>query len=394
MEKVLLLSCATGQGHNACASAIKEYFEARNVTCELLDALDFISKHFAGLVSWGHSFMYRYLPWMFRQGYAFSEAHSSVFWEGSAIYRILTSGADSLYQYITAGQFDTVICTHMFAAIILTHCGEEHPLSVRTAFVATDYTCYPGLEVCRLDRYFIADDSLVGHFIQSGVSSAAIMSSGIPVHQSFWWYIDKASAKKRLGIAPSHKHLLVMGGSMGAGPMLKLLKSISRLLEHDTEVSVLCGTNWELRQCLALQYREENRIHVRGYTDQVPLYLSSADLYLTKPGGISITEAAAKCVPMVFVNAVAGCELYNMDYFLNLGAAVSADSPTELAERTMRLLCDPAERDQMEAALRAYRQTNGAARIFQELNKNVCSERCEYSGLSPVQVSQAEYAGV
>ena len=29
MEKVLILSCSTGQGHNSCAQAIKEYFEAQ-----------------------------------------------------------------------------------------------------------------------------------------------------------------------------------------------------------------------------------------------------------------------------------------------------------------------------------------------------------------------------
>ena len=387
MKRVLLLSCGTGQGHHSCALAIKEYFETQNISCEFLDALDFISKRFTGFIAWGHSFIYRYLPGLFRQGYAFSEAHSGVFQEGSAVYQIMASGADSLFQHITAGQFDTVICTHMFAAIMLTHCMKEHPLSVRTAFVATDYTCYPGLDACKLHHYFIADDGLAGYFIQSGASPASVTASGIPIRQSFWSQIEKKYAKEQLGIDPSHKHLLVMGGSMGAGPMIRLLKSISRLLDNDAEVSVLCGTNWELRQCLALRYRQEKRIHIRGYTDQVSLYLSSADLYLTKPGGISITEAAAKCVPVAFVNAVAGCELYNMDYFVSMGAAISAASPVELAERTICLLQSPAQRHQMENALREHRQANGAIRIFQELNRNVCGEEHEYRGLPSVQAS-------
>ena len=38
------------------------------------------------------------------------------------------------------------------------------------------------------------------------------------------------------------------------------------------------------------------------------LLMDSADLYLTKPGGISVTEAASMRLPMVFIDAVAGCE--------------------------------------------------------------------------------------
>lgn len=57
------------------------------------------------------------------------------------------------------------------------------------------------------------------------------------------------------------------------------------------------------------------------------LLMDSADLYLTKPGGLSISEASAKKLPMVFLNAVAGCESYNLHFFLERGVAQTADSP-------------------------------------------------------------------
>jgi len=369
MEKVLLLSCSTGQGHNACAEAIKEYFEARNVNCELMDSLAFISMRFAKFISWGHSFMYRYVPGLFRWGYHFSENHSGVFQEGAKVYQIMASGADKLHQYIVSGHFDTVICTHALSAMTLSHCLKVYSLPVQTAFVATDHTWYPGLDACNLEYHFISDDKLAGYYIQCGASPARIVASGIPVHQDFWGHTDKKAAKEQVGINPDHEHLLLMGGSMGAGPMANLLKSISRRLAYDMDVTVLCGTNCELQQRLERQYKQYPNIHIKGYTDQMPLYLDSADLYLTKPGGVSITEAAVKCVPMAFINAVAGCELYNMDYFVNIGAAICADSPTELAERSIRLLHSPGERYRMEKALQEYQQPNGAERIFEELSK-------------------------
>ena len=165
-------------------------------------------------------------------------------------------------------------------------------------------------------------------------------------------------------------------------------------MADDMEVSILCGTNQELQEELAWKYGQQEKIHIRNYTDQIPLYLDSADLYLTKPGGISITEAAVKCVPMAFVNAVAGCELYNMDYFVDMGAAISAASPEELAEQSICHLQSPAELCRMENALRQFQRPNAAERIFQELSKGVCDETYGYGGLPPVSAQQAEYARV
>ena len=98
-------------------------------------------------------------------------------------------------------------------------------------------------------------------------------------------------------------------------------------------------------------------------------YMDSADLYLTKPGGISVTEAAVKNIPMSFINAVAGCEQYNMDFFVGIGAAFTADSPAELAEKSITVLKDDRKRKRMESALQEYRQSDGAERIFYEMNR-------------------------
>ena len=75
MNKVIILSCNTGQGHNSCAEAIRETFEDRGVRCDIRDGLAFVSPGVSRFVSWGHSFMYRYLPGFFRWGYRVNEEH-------------------------------------------------------------------------------------------------------------------------------------------------------------------------------------------------------------------------------------------------------------------------------------------------------------------------------
>ena len=51
--RVLILSCNTGEGHNSCGKAIQEAFQARNIECEMEDALRFVSPKFSKVMSWG-----------------------------------------------------------------------------------------------------------------------------------------------------------------------------------------------------------------------------------------------------------------------------------------------------------------------------------------------------
>lgn len=369
MKNVLILSCSTGQGHNSCAQAVKEYFDKREVNCEIQDALGFISMGFSKFMSWGHSFMYRHIPELFRWGYGYSKKHPGVFKQDSGIYKILTAGAKRMYQYITEKQFDTVICTHVFAAIILTHMGKIYPISLKTAMIITDYTCYPGMNAVDVQQYFIPSESLSEEFVQNGIPEDRIIPTGIPVCRSFLKETGKADAKRLLNIDVKNKHLLIMCGSIGCGPIAKMVEQIAENLPEYTEVSVICGSNRRLQKRLNKKYKNSEKMHVVGYTRQMSLYMDSADFCLMKPGGLSVTEAAVKKLPMAFINAVAGCEQYNIDFFVNLGAAIASDSPKELVDKSICILESDEKRRQMEMALRDYQQTDGAELIFNFIEK-------------------------
>lgn len=386
MKRALLLSCRTGQGHNSCALAVKEYLEGQNVDCEIKDALGFISRQVSELMAWGHRFMYLHLPGLFQWGYRYSEKHPAVFQENSGIYKILTSGAERLYQYIMQGQFDTVICTHPFSAMLLTHIRKTCSLQAKTAFIATDYTCYPGMEFCDLQYYFAPDRCLVKAFEEHGIPKKRTIAASIPVRGNMYDRTEKADAKRLLGIGAGNRHLLVMCGSMGCGPIAKLVKCLSKKLAEDMEVSVICGTNSRLKMRLERKYKWNEKIHIIGYTNQMSLYMDSADLCVTKPGGLSITEAAMKKLPMVFVNAVAGCEQYNMDFFVKMGAAVTADSTKELARQSIQILESDRQRQKMEDAFRDDGYAGGAQTIFLELNRE--QERTALQFLKNVESSR------
>ena len=192
-------------------------------------------------------------------------------------------------------------------------------------------------------------------------------ASGIPVKRAFFRHTDKANAKRLLGIGPDKKHLVLMGGSMGCGPMGKIVEQLRRALRPDTEVSVICGNNRRLQRKLQRKFGSSGQIHVLGYIQDIPLYLDSADFYVTKPGGIGVTEAAVKQLPMAFVDAVAGCEAYNRNFFVDMGAAVTATTPVELAQESLCRLYAPEALAKMRAAYPDW--PDAAGRIYRTLNE-------------------------
>lgn len=367
--KTLILSCSTGGGHNSCAKAIKEWYDIKGQYCEIKDALAFVSLRFSKFIAWGHTTMYRHLPWLFRFGYSCSEKHSGMFQEGSFTYQLLAKGADGLAEYINREKFDAVICTHVFAALMLNEVRKRHKLMFVSSLVTTDYTCFPGAKEGQVDRYFVPHADMIGDFESHGIELEKLKVSGIPVRQSFYVNTPKEMAKLNFHIPIDHKHVVMSCGSMGCGPMKKLASILERDMPVDCDLTVVCGTNEKLYKKLVKKYAGSRNIHVTGYVQNMSLLLDSADLYLTKPGGISVTEAAVKHLPIVLIDAVAGCELYNRIHFIRLGGAQTGAEVTELAEVCLTLLEESQRLIRMQEKMKSQSMPNAAMSIYDTMEQ-------------------------
>ncbi len=368
--RILIMSDNTGEGHNSCAKAIKEYFELQGDSCTIVDSLRFISRPVSTAVSEGFTCMYRHFPGVFRNGYTYMEKHPGMFHDRSAVYRLLTMGTEKLWQYLQQSKYDGIICPHMFPALMITHIKKVYGLDTPTCFVATDYTCSPLVKDSRLDRYFIPHDSLAWDFECDNIPIDHIVGSGIPVRQMFYQSKPKEEAKRQSAVPPHHKHLVMMGGSMGCGPILGLARRLTALPD-DCHLTVVCGTNKNLQRQLLRKFRNQKNFHIRGYVRDMATLMDSADLYLTKPGGIGVTEAALKNLPMVFINAVAGCEEYNRLYYTRNGGAKTAANLEDLARLCQNLLENDARRIQMEKHLRELPKNNAAQVIHSYFREQV-----------------------
>lgn len=365
--KVLILSCDIGGGHNSCANAIAEVYKNHGETCIIQDAVAFISKRLSAQISKWHSRIYKYFPFVSKRGYSYVENHSDILKSEKFLHRLLVSGNEKLYKYIKEENFNAVICTHPFGAIMLTDLMKKSPLPIKTAFVATDYTCYPVLKESDVDYYFIPHSELNTEFEKVGINREKIIVSGIPIRQSFYNVVTPKTARELFGIHKNTKHLLVMGGSMGCGPIERVIDNISKNLKNNCDISVICGKNNRLKNKLKKKYDGNSHIHIYGFSNEIPALMDSADLILTKPGGLCVSEALAKHLPMILMNTVAGCEEYNKDFCVNNGCAFSSADSDELFNLCYSALTDEKTLENMKKAFNNIETVNSAEVIYNQI---------------------------
>ena len=360
--RILLLSCNTGEGHNSTARAIMEVLDSQGVQCELRDVLSCMSPRFSKFICNWHSRLYKYAPRLSDAGYRAFERISDPE-ETTPVYELLSLGAKKLWEMLMRGNYDAVICVHVFSGMMMTEVRKVWGVEIPCYFVATDYTCSPTVEQCNMDGYFIPDASLSGEFIRAGLSSLRLIPSGIPVRQAFYAHQDKTEVRERLGLPQEGVIVLLMCGSMGCGPIRRIARELVQRLPEDASVVAICGNNEKLFE--SLSEIESLRLRVLGYCREIPDYMDAADMIVTKPGGLSATEAATKHLPMVLINAVGGCEGKNFDFFLARGYAVGSSEADAVVIQAVELAQDAVLRGSIHQVL-AQNFAKNSAQIIAE----------------------------
>lgn len=332
--KILILSCNTGGGHNSAAAALRGALAHHGAECDVADALAFLSPRFSRFLSGAHVLAYRRAPRAFAAGYRMEERHPC-----RRLFRRVFHDTAALRAFLEAGSYDAVIAVHVFGGMMMTQLRRSGAKTPPLAFVATDYTCSPGVGALDMDAWFIPHEALRQEFADCGVPEEKLIPAGIPVRRCFYDRIPQEEARRRLGLPAAGRMALLCCGSMGCGPMGELAEELALRLPEGDFLAVVCGTNGAL--AAELERRSLPRTRVVGYTEEMSLYMDAAQLFLTKSGGLSTAEALAKGIPLLYVDAVGGCETRNREFMLARGFADGAESSAALAALAADYLAQP-----------------------------------------------------
>jgi len=360
----LILSCSTGGGHNAAANAIKEELISRGHNAVMLDPYELADTGLEGRVGSAYVKIAQASPRAFGMIYKLGDAyrrlpiHSPVYWLNMQMLPLMK-------QYLEENHFDIIITTHVFPGEILTYMKARGIPVPPMVFVATDYVCIPFTEECDYDCFCIPSAALTGDFIGRGIPEERIYPTGIPVRREFQTKLTRSQAAKALGLDESRRYILMSGGSIGAGQMRGSIHSLSMCLKQRPEYSliVICGNNRKLYEDLSAEYSEDSQITLLTTTDKISLYMRASDVYLSKPGGLSSTEAAVMGVPLIHLPPIPGCETRNRDFFASRGMCLPAGETEEELIDALERLQDADMRCRMRENQRKYISPTAAADI-------------------------------
>jgi UDP-N-acetylglucosamine--N-acetylmuramyl-(pentapeptide) pyrophosphoryl-undecaprenol N-acetylglucosamine transferase len=166
--------------------------------------------------------------------------------------------------------------------------------------------------------------------------------------------IDRAEARRRLGLREDLRTLLVMGGSQGAtGINQAVIKTLPSLQNEPLQVIHLSGARDE--RLLADNYqREKIPAFVAAFHHSMGEVYSAADLAIARSGAASLSELASFALPSILVPYPYAAEDHQT---LNAQIFVSADAAVLLRESEIvngvlaqcigGLLADPAKLERM-----------------------------------------------
>lgn len=137
-------------------------------------------------------------------------------------------------------------------------------------------------------------------------------------------------------------------------------------LEHYRVIAV-CGRNRDLYRALHEQLPPHPDVHLLGYIEQVAALMRKCDCIVTKPGGITLSEALACRLPVFVYRPVPGQELNNARYLAQKGVACIARSPAELAEEIDALFRAPRRLTELRQKIENLRRPDAAEVIADDI---------------------------
>lgn len=364
--RVLLFSVTAGEGHNATAKAIARSLESMGAETKIVDAYRTAGRIMYHTVAGGYLLVSSYLKHGYGVVYRMLERRKGNSYKSSPVRRSGRSLAKKFKRIIDEYDPDVIVCTHCFAARILDIIKERYGMRAKTLGVVTDFTMHPYWEeALRLDRLIIPCEPLTPLAYKKGFTDAQIRPYGIPVHPKFASTVDKEAAREILGLDASLPTLLVMSGSMGYGNMDRVIARLDAL-PVPFQIIAVCGNNKKLHDRIAKRSWKKPLLNL-GYTDNVPLLMDASDLIVSKPGGLTTSEALTRRLPMIITNPIPGHEDRNVEFLTQMGSAVAVTKKFSLTEAVEDLVASPQKRAEMQKSIDAIRKPSAVLDLCREV---------------------------
>ena len=399
--RLLILAASTGGGHLRASRALNELVLSKDPSSkvEIVDCLEYVSHSLNRTVSGGYEQMAKKTPMLYGAIYKQTNKENTL---NNMATQLTQHFARKLLPLLASFRPDAVVATHALASEMMSTVKKKYNIDIPLVTIITDFAPHRMYIQDNVSCYITASEDTAQLLENMGVSKNKIRSFGTPIDSSFYNEFDREKELAELGFDKDKPTLLLMAGSFGVTDILKIYAAITNI-DLDFQIIVITGKNEKLysafeqllqekqaspskRSNIKKAIRELNPLSqinplfaedcgdkptkLLFFTNEVQKYMHISDLIVTKPGGLTVSEALACSLPMAIFKAIPGQEEENCEFLVKNNVAVRI-SKNDCAEKIASLIKDPQALTQMKENCKKVYKDKSAENLFSLLQELV-----------------------
>ena len=337
-KQILILMSDTGGGHRAAAEAIREgllFLYGDRVSVTIVDAWKDYAIWPVNRIADMYGWTVNRALWIWKSLWRLEKKRYFIKSLFSAIYPL---AAPSFLKLIEEHQPNIIVSVHP----VLTHVSllviERANLRIPFVTVVTDMIkswdvwYRPSTTLC-----LVPTTSIGRQAMRLGIPATKVNVVGQPVSLKMRTETGaKGPVRRLLGLDPALPVALLAGGGEGYGRVYDIARGIDRRVSG-IQLIVVAGRNSSLRKKLEAQ-RWKLPTFIYGFTTQMANLMQAADVFITKAGPGSISEAFVVGLPLILFAYIPGQEDANVEYVLQHKAGVYVPEPEQIANQLSKWL--------------------------------------------------------
>ena len=401
---ILILTASTGGGHLRAAASLKSYIveNSKDNNVKIIDALEYISPMLNKTITEGYEQMAKKAPKLFGSLYKSSNKDTAL---GSFVVGFMSLISKSLLPLIQDFEPEVIITTHPFVTTMVSTLKEHGKISQPLICIMTDYAPHKTWINKCVDSYIVSNDGMIDVMVKMGADREKIHPFGIPIDGAFYTSKDKDAILNEIGLKNNVLTILIMAGSFGVTDIIKIYNDIVKI-NLDFQIIVITGRNKKLYETFekrlkkgpklsnisrrrklkrTFKIKSKKKISVIRkrrrkkmgrkptrllyFTNEVDKYMQVSDLIITKPGGLTVSEALACNLPMAIFDAIPGQEEENAEFLIDNNMAVKIGKGKTCVKTIENLLTQEDTLEHMKLSCKSFDKSASTENIFMEINR-------------------------
>ncbi len=335
------------------------------IETQTVDSYQYAASIFAKVVADGYIGMVKTVPQLYRYIYDRAEQATHV----PALRRFVSRyTATNLRRFVEGAEPDLVVCTHAFPCGVMSEYKQQFDPALPVVGIVTDFAVHPFWIYTNVDAYAVATPEMRAALVARGVREERVVLSGIPVDSRFGEpRLPVDALRAELDLPRDRPVVLLMGGGVGIGPLEKMMRALAAV-DVPLSAAVIVGRNSALeRRVIAAAERTAYPLRVYGFVNNVFDFMHASDVLLSKPGGLTSSEALVARIPMVLVKPLPGQEERNTRYLVARQAALRARGAVQVAAAVTDVLTSATCREDLADRIDTLRHPDAAQRVAERI---------------------------